>query len=472
MLTVWSGLYLVVQALGVLGAFDVIMKGRTAQGTAAWALALLFMPVLAIPLYLILGERRFEGYVRARRNGVRQIDQAAATLFEALKPLTLVPTGPFEALKPLTRLARMPFTTGNALELLVDGTATYRAIFDAIAGAKTYILVQYYIIREDEVGNRLSELLLQARARGVRVMIIYDEIGSYTLSTTFVDRLREAGCQCIGFRTKPRKQKPFRLNFRNHRKIVVVDGEIGFTGGVNIGAEYVEKCGRYGVWRDTHLAVRGPAVQCLQLSFLEDWYWANRRIPELSWEPRRAAAEGAGVLIVPSGPADTLETCSLLYTHVCNCASKRLWLATPYFIPDEAVLGAMQLAALRGVDVRLIVPARNDSRSAHYSMISYLQELFTAGIKVYQYRPGFAHQKVALSDSAAIVGTANLDNRSFRINFEITALTVDDEFSSKMEAMLLHDISRSAELTPEWLKTLSLKDRVMSRICRLFAPIQ
>jgi cardiolipin synthase len=471
-ITLWSVLFLVVHALGMLGAFDVIMKGRTAQGTTAWALALLFIPYFAIPLYLVFGERRFQGYVRARRSGVRQIDQAAADLYEALKPHAHPPVGEFEALRPLMRLARMPFTQGNSLELLVDGEATFRSIFEAIAQAKSYVLVQYYIIREDTVGNKLAELLLAARARGVRVMVMYDEIGSYSLSTEYIDRLTAAGCQCIGFRTKPRRQKPFRLNFRNHRKIVVVDGEVGFVGGVNIGEEYLGRHPTFGRWRDTHVQIRGPAVQCLQLSFLEDWYWANRRIPELDWKPKDAVPQGAGVLVVPSGPADTLDTCSLLYTHFANCARKRLWFATPYFVPDEQVLGAMQLAALRGVDVRLIVPAKNDSRSAHYSMLSYLEDLFNAGIKVYSYTPGFVHQKVALSDSASIVSTANLDNRSFRINFEITALVVDDDFSRHMEQMLRQDMDRSTELNGDWFKSLSLKERVLSRLSRLFAPIQ
>jgi cardiolipin synthase A/B len=470
----WIGFifFLLTHAAGVWGAIDVIMKGRTAQGTTAWALALLFVPWATLPFYLVFGERRFEGYIRARRDGVRQIDQAAASLVEELRPFARSLGGEHSDLTPLARLARLPFTGGNNVELLIDGERTFDAIFKAIEGASLYVLVQFYIIHDDQVGRRLAELLIAARARGVRVMVLYDEIGSYWLPRAYLDALTAAGCECSGFRTKPRKQKPFRINFRNHRKIVVVDGQTAFVGGLNIGREYLGLDPAFGPWRDTHLSISGPSVQCLQLSFLEDWYWANRRIPELRWTPIATTDAGSGVLIMPSGPADKVDTCSLMHIHIVNCARRRLWLATPYFVPDEELLSAIQLAALRGVDVRLIVPANNDGVMVHYSILSYFDDLFRVGVKVYQYSQGFMHQKVTLSDDLTVVGTANLDNRSFRINFEVSAIIDCEQLAKHTEAMLLADMQRSRLLSPEWSSHQSARTRFLSRFCRLFAPIQ
>jgi cardiolipin synthase len=215
---------------------------------------------------MVFGERKFEGYLRARRTGMRQIDQAAATLAGELREHELSLDGPRAGFAALARLSRMPFTRGNQAELLIDGNATFNAIFAAIEEASQSI--QFYIYRADEVGTRLAELLIAARKRGVRVMFLYDEIGSYSLPTAYLDTLRDAGCECSGFRTKPRRQKPFRINFRNHRKIVVIDGVRAFVGGINVGREYLGEDERIGPWRDTHMSITGPAVQCLQLTFL------------------------------------------------------------------------------------------------------------------------------------------------------------------------------------------------------------
>ncbi len=465
-------LAIVVHALGIWGAVDVIMKGRTAQGTTAWAIALVVTPWISLPFYMVFGERKFEGYVRARRSGVRQIDQAAASLSEELRPYELSLTGSRAGFEALTRLSRMPFTRGNQATLLIDGQATFDAIFDAIQQASTYVLVQFYIYRDDAVGRRLAELLIAARARGVRVMFLYDEIGSYFLPTTYISTLRAAGCECSGFRTKSRKQKPFRINFRNHRKIVVVDGVRAFVGGVNVGREYRGEDPKVGPWRDTHLSLTGPAVQCLQLTFLEDWYWANRRIPDLHWSPAATSDEGAGTLIVASGPGDSLDTCSLMYTQIINCAKQRLWLATPYFVPDDEVLSAIQLAALRGVDVRLLVPEKNDAALIGYSVLSYFETLLRVGVKVYQYQPGFMHQKVTLCDDVSVVSTANLDNRSFRINFEVSAVIACPTFAADVERMFTADIARSRPVSTEWCRAMPARTRFLARFCRLLAPIQ
>ena len=468
----WTAILIAAQVLGVWGAVDVVMKGRTAQGTTAWALALLLLPVVAMPLYLVFGERRFAGYMRSRRHGLRQVDAAAEVLFKGLGPFVSTPPDHRGACDALGRLARIPFTRSNRLDLLVDGEETIGAILGAIDRARDYVLVQFYIIRDDEVGGRLERALVAARGRGVRVMLLYDEIGSYALPRAYLGRLTAAGCVCSGFRTKRRRQKPFRLNFRNHRKIVVVDGRIGFVGGHNIGIEYLGRDPTIGAWRDTHVAVRGPAVQCLQMVFLEDWYWANRDSPALTWNPEPCEGHDQHVLIVPSGPADLVETASLMFTQIAGTACKRLWLATPYFVPDEQLLGALQLAALRGVDVRLILPAMCDHRMVHFSMMSFCDELLCLGVRIFRYSEGFMHQKVVLSDDTAVISTANLDNRSFRINFEISAVVRDRGFAESVAGMLAADLLRSREVPRDGFAKLPWHTRVISRLCKLFSPVQ
>lgn len=464
--------YLAIQTLGIWGAVDVIVRGRTAQGTVAWALALLFIPVVALPLYMMFGDRKFEGYVRARRDGVRQIDQAAKELFEALKPHAVAPLDPFSELHSLGKLARMPFTVGNTVQAIYTGEEFYRLLREAIDGAQDYVLVQFYIIRDDEIGRELQNALLRARARGVRVMLIYDEIGSHALPTAYLTQIREAGGMCSGFRTKPRRQKPFRINFRNHRKIVVVDGRVGFTGGFNVGREYVGKDEQIGRWRDTQVRLTGPSVLCLQLSFLEDWYWANRSIPKLNWDPGPVRNEGVPVLIVPSGPADMLETGSLLHTAIPNAAKRRLWIATPYFVPDETIIGALQLAVLRGVDVRVIIPEKTDSLLVQKSMLSYYEDFLPFGVRMFRYQPGFSHQKIMLCDDLVLAGSANIDNRSLRINFEITAVIADAGFAQEIEKALNADLERSHEVPKNAWEDMPRGHRFIARLARLFAPIQ
>ncbi|MBC7770906.1 MAG: cardiolipin synthase [Pyrinomonadaceae bacterium] len=453
-------------------AIDVVMKGRTSQGTIAWAIALLLVPWVSLPFYLVLGDRKFSGYVLARRRGKGGIETVATTLTESLRPFVTLPPDDDRSHRAFSKLARLPFTSGNQVDLLIDGSATFDAIMNAIELATNYIVVQFYIFRDDGLGQRLQQALLTARKRGVRIYLLYDEIGSYWLTRSYIQVLRDAGCECSGFRTKLHKQRPFRINFRNHRKIVICDGRVAFVGGHNVGDEYLGLHKKLTPWRDTHAGLRGPAVQCVQLAFLEDWYWATRTIPELEWTPRAVDGPGANVLIVPSSPADDLETCSLLHAQVANSARSRLWMASPYFVPDEELVGALQLAALRAVDVAVIIPEKPDRVLPLLSAFTYYDEIIPTGVKIYRYRKGFPHQKVVLSDDLVCVGTANLDNRSFRINFEITVVVSDSTFAGQVAEMLKSDVANSRVVAKEEFRNRSFWFRFACRVSRLLAPIQ
>ncbi len=264
------------------------------------------------------------------------------------------------------------------------------------------------------------------------------------------------------------------MNFRNHRKIVVVDGQTAFVGGHNVGDEYVNKGPDPSLqpWRDTHVEVFGPAVLGIQLAFVEDWYWMTDRIPDITTDPVAATDADQRILVLPSGPADTLDTCGLLFTQLIHSAQRRLWIVSPYFVPDDAVVSALQLAALRGVDVRIMLPDRVEHLLVHLAKFSYLEEALPVGIRFFCYEAGYLHQKVILVDEdMAGIGTANLDNRSFRLNFEITLLFADQGCVQEIATMLEADFAHCREMSLDEVQQRSLWFRIATRIARLFSPI-
>jgi len=469
---IWTGVAIAVEGLALGMAVHSVMRGRTAQGTVAWTMSLIFLPWLALPLYLVLGDRKFSGYVRAKTKGAEELDKIAKVLKQALLPFAPHETKIASSTLALEKLAHLPFTRGNQVDLLINGKATFDALIQAIDEATSYVIVEFYIFRDDGVGRRLHASLLNARKRDVRVYLLYDEFGSYSLPSSYLKALTDAGCECSGFRTTPRKRRPFRINFRNHRKIVVVDGSVALVGGHNVGDEYLSLHKKLTPWRDTHVAIRGPAVQCVQMAFLEDWFWATRKVPELDWQPQAAKNGDTIVLIAPSSPADEIDTCSLLFTQIATSAKKRLWFASPYFVPDESLTSALQLAGLRGADTKVIIPDLADRLGPKLSSFTFYDELFPAGVKLYRYQHGFTHQKVAVADDVTCVGTANLDNRSFRINFEITAVVADAEFAAQAAEMLANDLQQSRAVERTEFRDKPFWFRFACRLSRLMSPLQ
>ncbi len=476
----WAEVFAVVSLLLYLGgtaaAVHALVHARTAQGAVAWIIGLLLLPYLSLPLYLYLGERRFPGYIRARRANLLEAMKIPKDLRVRLSNAGHVWEPPDERLATLEKLARLPFLAGNETRLLVDGARAYEALFAAIDAAERHILVQFYIFRDDRIGRELIARLAAKAKSGVTVRLIYDEIGSGH-PRSLLRPLLEAGGRSAAFGGLSRFLKnPFRLNFRNHRKILVVDGAVGLVGGFNIGIEHLGEDPRIGPWRDTHLRLEGPAVLALQLAFFEDWNWASSgdRL-ELDWTPAAAPAPAGAcpTLIVASGPADEVETCSLMFVHLINSARRRIWLSSPYFVPNEEVMAALQLAGLRGVDVRILIPSRPDHLLVYLSSYSFLKDAKKTGVKVHRYQPGFLHQKAAvIDDDIAVVGTANLDNRSFRINFEVTAVVADREVAAKLSAQFKRDLGQSNVAHPDELARRPWWFRLGVAGARLMAPLQ
>lgn len=463
----------VVHLSGIVSALHAAVRTRTAQGAVAWSISLLTFPYLALPLYWVFGRGKFHGYVAARRSGDLKIHHVAAALRERMERGHRSSL-PAEAdhLRVFEQLAGLPFTRGNGVGLLKNGEEAFSAMFAAIDAAQAYLLLQVYILRDDDLGRDLKARLMRRAHDGLRVYVLYDEIGSYGLPRSFIAELQSAGVVVSPFGTTQGPVNRFQLNFRNHRKILVADGRVAFVGGLNVGDEYLGRNAAVGPWRDTHLRIRGPAVQAVQLSFVEDWFWAAHEVPDLDWNPQVAEEGGQQVLPLPTGPADSQDNCELFFLEALRSAKRRIWIANPYFAPDEQVVSALELARLRGVEVRLLLPRRADQLLVHLASFGYYAMAERAGIEIYRFQPGFLHQKVLLVDDEIVsVGTANLDNRSFRLNFELSILVWDGRFARAVENMLREDFALSRRVMPGELDDQSFWFRFGVSLSRLLAPV-
>ena len=471
-----TGGYLVLEGIAIVAAVEALLGDRPPQSAIAWSLFLVMFPLLGLPFYLLFGGRRFSGYVNARRSGNEPLQRLAREIGSRLPAAALARFSVEEDRhRALARLAHMPFFAGNDSRLLIDGEATFAAIFRAIDAATDYVMLQFYLVRDDGLGVELQRRMMQKAREGRRVYFLYDAVGSNTLADDYVDSLREAGVRTSAFRGSSRRGgHPFRVNFRNHRKIVVVDGHTAFVGGHNVGDEYLGKSRDPALrpWRDTHVMIEGPAVLGVQMAFMEDWHWMTQEIPPVRTRPVFAATANQRILVLPSGPADDLATCGLLFTGLIHSARRRIWIVSPYFVPDDPLISALQLATLRGVDVRIMLPEQPEHLLIYLARFSYLEETLPLGIRFFCYQAGFLHQKVVLvDDELAGIGTANLDNRSFRLNFEITLLFVDRQCVADVGAMLVRDFAACRQLTLEEIARRPFWFRLATRIARLFSPV-
>lgn len=446
----------------------VLLTYRTSHAALAWILGLIAFPYLTLILFAFFGRNRFQGYVAARRSGDYELQPIANQIHWPADPTPL----PAE-LQPLLELANTPVLLGNHTRVHRTGEHAFQAMFEAIDRAERYVLLQFYIVRHDSIGRVLQQRLLNKLAQGVQVYFLYDDWGSSGLARSYINQLEQQGARMYPFNTPRRYLKRLQLNFRNHRKTLICDGHTAFVGGFNVGDEYLGKNPALGPWRDTQLEVTGPATTALQLCFLEDWYWASNQIPNLEWTPPLSqTTPTCPLLVVPSSAADDAESCTLLFLSLINSARERLWIATPYFVPDVQIMHALQLAVMRGVDVCLLVPARPDHRTIYYACQTFLDDAVQFGAHVYQYRAGFLHQKVLLVDAhCAAVGTANLDNRSMRLNFEITLLGFGTTFIQDIRQDFEEDFRHAHRMRPHDYAERSLPFKLICRSARLLAPL-
>lgn len=464
--------------MGFCCAIFALWRSRTPQGAAAWVVALIAMPVITVPFFLFLGRNKFYGYVRNRRHLDAEAQRELAEVRKIQDAVTEPHPG-FQALHRIANLTKQPgYTDGNVLKLLIDGEQTFDAIYKAIEDAKQTVLFQFYIFRDDKLGGKFAELLRRKAREGVKVYFLYDGVGT-KLSTRFLKTLEAAGVEYAEFRGMKRWTSRIQVNFRNHRKIVVVDGRVAFTGGFNVGDDYLGEYPEIGPWRDTHIRVEGPAALSAQLSFAKDWYWANETLPDLNWEPQYASQESKSddhanskVLFLATGPADDNEPCLLAHLDLIRNAKKRIWIANPYFVPPETILHALELAVLRGVEVKVLVPSYTDNKLIWWASEVSQEAALANHIDLRAYLPGFLHEKVVLIDDTAVaVGSVNLDSRSFFINFEATVIAHDPSLIKDVEKMLEYDFGRTRKLRYEEFRARGLLRQIRSRAINLLSPM-
>ena len=469
-----SAAFLVVEILALASAVHALFTVRTAQGTIAWVIGLITFPWLGLPLYWFFGSRRFDSHSRVMKQALithqEKIHEVRAEMRRFLVDRTEIqPT----RVGDLCAIAGEPFLRGNKLDLLIDGEATFEAIFEEVAKAKRSIFVQFYIMREDGLGLRLLEALAARAADGVEVCFLFDRVGSAKMKPAVIDKWRRRGIRMATFCGYSKWRDRWQLNFRNHRKNVIVDGRVGFIGGHNVGDEYLGLKPKFGRWRDTHVRVEGPSVMQLQLTFVADWFFATGEAQAGHWDAKAwPDIEGQRALVLASGPSDQFERCTLFFLNVIAMAERRLWIASPYFVPDEGILQALQLAAIRGVEVRILLPMKPDHAFVWLASFAILTELAHPNIHIHRFTGGFLHQKALLvDDSFAAVGTANFDNRSFRLNFEITLAVSGPWFASDVARMFESDFAESVQVRRDDYESRPLYFKAGAQAARLLAPI-
>ncbi|WMS42383.1 cardiolipin synthase [Acuticoccus sp. MNP-M23] len=467
---VWVMIVIAIHVVGVVAAFRAAQHAHTAQGAVAWGISLIAIPYFALPLYLFIGPPR---------PGELEVDQAdfRADAYASLLTLRMPP----EAIAPieekwrlLERLSPAPAIYSGPPRLLIDGGEVFDAVFKAIEAAEHEIVVQFYIYRDDGLGRRLHEALCRRSREGVKVLLLYDGIGARNVPEAYWEGLRKAGVDAHEFHLRRRLPKVMRLNYRNHRKLVAVDGKVAIIGGPNVGDEYLGLDPKFGAWRDTAIEITGPAARVAQASFVVDWQWAGGDPAALEHPPVKVSPSFANtpVLLLPTGPADTLPACSLSLMHLIGSARKRLWLTTPYFVPDLDVLSMLKVAALRGVDVRVMIPDRPDHTIVWLAGFTYADEVMRADVKLYRYMEGFMHHKVMLvDDEVAAIGTVNFDNRSLHLNFENTVVVMDKAFTAKVAAMLERDFARCRPHMDSPYAGFHPITRAIAPATRLLAPL-
>jgi cardiolipin synthase len=454
----------------VISAGVILLQRRSATATLAWLLVFLFLPVVGLILYRLLGPLRLQRKQLKRRVGRRLIEDAIGAM-ELLR----------ESGRDQVQVARVPIAMreppplhAEAIDLYVDGASAYAALFQAISAARQHVHLEYYIFEPDKIGTRLRDLLIEKARAGVAVRLLVDGTGSSRLGKRFLKPLRDAGAEIAWFNPiRLRWIRTRRIDFRCHRKIVVCDGVVGFTGGMNVADDQSAELSR-SYWRDTHLRIEGAAVVALQRLFVEDWYFATEALPARAGE-LFSLREGAGthvVQIIGSGPDHDQLPIHSTYFTVITRATSRVWLTTPYFVPDEAIVAALCTTALRGVDVRLLIPLRGDSRLIDLAARSYVPDLVAAGVKVFEYLPRFIHAKtIVADDDIAIVGSANLDNRSFRLDFELTAIVYDREMTARLAEAFQADLRESRAIDAAALAGHSMFRRLGEAGARLLSPL-
>ncbi|WP_018757991.1 cardiolipin synthase [Paenibacillus terrigena] len=464
----------------VLAIAVIFIERRNVGNTWAWLMVLLFLPGVGFILYLMFGQniskRKIYKIPKEQHENMNHMVRAQQQLFREgkVKFHDTSITEYQDMIYMNLSAAKSILTQDNDITIYTDGHEKFDALIESILQAEHHVHVMYYIVRDDHLGRRLLDALTLKAREHVHVRFLYDDIGSAGLSRDFFKPLIEAGGQVAVFFPSRIPYVNFRLNYRNHRKLAIIDGTIGFVGGFNVGDEYLGLDSRYGYWRDTHLKVNGSSVFQMQAQFIMDWDLAStQRLTEMEQYFVPVGRSGLNAMqIVSSGPNSTQEQIKNACIKLINSAKETLYLQSPYFVPDETMQNALRMAILSGVDVRIMIPAVPDHKIVHLATYSYLGELLKIGAKCYLYQKGFLHAKTMVADGkVATVGTANMDIRSFKLNFEVNAFLYGGEAPSKLHAIFEEDMKDSIRLTREIYESRPRLHKIGESVTRLISPI-
>lgn len=451
--------------LAISIVISLLLNGVRPSKTLAWLLAIFTIPVGGMLLYLLVGRNRRKQKIyrlKARKPGPVGPPKSRTAASGSMET---------QVTRLIEQGSGFPVSYDNQVELLKDGQATFTRIFEALEGARKTIHLQYYIFEEGELADRLLRLFAAKEAAGVEVRLIYDSIGSYSLSRSYIRRLRQAGIEAYPF-------LPFRfgkslssLNYRNHRKIIVVDGDVAFTGGINVSDKYLKGDPALGMWHDMHLMVCGTGARHLDTVFINDWELVTgNRLPLP--DPGGSARGSLPVQILATAPDDDFPLMEQMYFSLINGARRHVYITNPYLIPSHAIQTALQTAALSGVDVRLLVSARADSQLVQWCVQSYFQRFLKAGIRIYLYPEGFLHSKIITADDrVATVGTANVDDRSFQHNYEVNAVIYDQTLAARLREDFLRDSRKSLVLDYETFSNRPWLQKLAEGAARTVSPL-
>lgn len=473
------GLIFIINML--LAIIVIFLERKDAGATWAWLLVLFFIPGFGFITYLLFGRNL------SRSKLFQWDDQKKVGISQLItNQLIEVGSGEFPFRNDIERNHRdliymhlrnndAVLTQDNEVTIYADGKEKFDALFNDIENAKDHIHLQYYILKKDNIGKKLLELLIQKAKKGIKVRVLYDDLGSRRMTRSFFKELRLAGGEVEVFFPSNLPIINLRLNYRNHRKLAIIDGRIGYVGGFNVGDEYLGFNPKFGYWRDTHIRIQGSAVHPIQTRFILDWNQASYR-HDINYSPNlfpKDVSKGkVGIQIVTSGPDSEWEQIKNGYIKMISSAKRSVWIQTPYFIPDASLLDALRIASLSGVDVRIMIPNKPDHMFVYWATYSYIGEMLKAGAKIYIYDNGFIHAKTIIVDEEiSSVGTANIDVRSFRLNFEVNAFLYDKGIACQLTKSFQDDMSLSWDLTEEKYHSRSLKIKLKESISRLLSPI-
>lgn len=477
--------------IGIIISMNILLENRDPSKTLLWILMFMIFPGVGIVLYVFSGRnirkhKLFKAKTKSSKLSHRQLLNSMEILKNIVKnqqkmleegSLMGGDASPIKerVVRLLFNIGQFPYTTNNELEIYKDGHEKFANLIEDMKAAKDHIHLEYFIVKDSQIAREIQAVLIEKARQGLEVRLLYDDFACWRLkiNRSFLRELKEAGVKCAAF--LPTKFPIFggQLNYRNHRKIAVVDGKISYTGGLNIGDEYMGKFKKFGYWRDTHIRIRGIATHMLQLIFIVDWYLTtNELLSDDKYMPKMKIIGDTAIQVVGTGPDSKWEDIHYAFFSAISQAKKRVYIETPYFIPDESLLKAIKTAALSGVDVRIIFPQKIDHYIVNIASYSYFEEIMKAGGKVYLYQNGFIHSKVFLvDDELASIGSSNMDLRSFMLNFEVNAFIYDKEYVNMVADQFYRDQEDSIQLLEENYRTRNVWVRLAESISRLFSPL-